>query len=121
VHICGEYEKLIKSSIVERATSVGDDDLAKYLSTKAFRPIRSLFLSELTDNILKNFGQSYVDSFELKKKTLGDKAITSYSNIVTNRHRTAHGQPINYTFKDLVASTEDSNHVVNALLEVLAP
>lgn len=120
VHICGEYEKLIKAFIVSRASKAGDSDLANYLSTDAFRPIRSLLLSELKDNILKNFGERYVESFESKKTALGDQAVTSYGNIVVNRNKTAHGEAINYTFKNLADTCDDSNKVVDAFLQVLS-
>ena len=121
VYICGEYEKLIKNSIAERASRAGDSDLARYLGSKAFNPVRSLVLSDISGNILENLGQDYVNSFTVKIGGLDEKAVTDYGTIVNNRNLTAHGQDIKITFNDLVESCDDSNRIVNALVEILSP
>ncbi|MGD0422492.1 MAG: HEPN domain-containing protein [Candidatus Bathyarchaeia archaeon] len=115
--ICGEYEKLIKEKVVERARRASDPDLASFVerTVKSFRGLR---ISEIKGGVLRKFSDNHVAMFD--QKTKNTEAIYRYSNIVENRHMTAHGQTVNMTFSELVTSFRMAESILISLSEVLS-
>jgi hypothetical protein len=115
VYICGEYEKEIERIVVQRAEKTGDLELAAYLRETGVG--RGLKIKNLKEDLLARFSDKYVKAFEGKLK---EKSITMYSNIVVNRHASAHGGSNNMTFDELLESYRHSKEIMDALSEVLA-
>lgn len=117
VHICGRYENAIGEMIKSRAEKSGDRPLALYVS-QTFRPHRQMSFDELANNILAKFGKEYRARFE---KQVGTDSRGNYNSIIANRNKSAHGQPIRVTLRDIEVWHEGAKEVLRAFEEALAP
>lgn len=97
VHICGRYEVAVGEMIRERAEKSGDRPLASYVS-QTFKPYRQLSFSELVQSILAKFGKDHSAWFE-RHVSVDNRG--RYNSIITNRNKSAHGQPIHVTLTDI--------------------
>lgn len=117
VHICGRYENAISEMIKSRAEKSGDRPLASYVS-QTFRPHRQMSFNEIVNNILAKFGKDHSARFEERVST---DSRGNYNSIITNRNKSAHGQPIRVTLRDIEVWHKGAKEVLRAFEEALAP
>ena len=116
VYVCGIYEKEIRRVVTSRARESGDTHLVRFVGSALDRR-RHLKLEDLRGEILKKFGEEYLEEFN--KRIKGTTYEMSYSNIITNRDCGAHGKSTNMTIDELKTQQREAQHVLAAFSDVL--
>lgn len=74
---------------------------------------RSLKISDIKGKLIRRFGEKYKELFDEMIK--GTEGAVRYDTIISNRHSTAHGEPANLTFDELVESYKKAESVITAI------
>ncbi|HEU5221712.1 MAG TPA: HEPN domain-containing protein [Candidatus Nitrosotalea sp.] len=115
VQINGEYEKEIKRIVSKRSLEPGDGELAAFINETVDK-IRNFRLSDIK-GILNKFDSRRGDLFE---SWTGDSEDASmYSNIITNRHWSAHGQTIQMTLEEVIYAHKKAKTIIKLFQSAL--
>lgn len=119
VYIYSRFEMKIKEII---SLNLNDNckgkDLSSFFAPYVDNMSKRLKTSEISTHILRKFGKQYEELF---KNKLNDKEqnVTAYNNIITNRHKVAHGEGSNFTFSELSESVRKSKVIFDLLKETI--
>jgi hypothetical protein len=114
--ICAEFDDRFKKLIETRAARAGDAQLKNFIVHACGRIVRGNKVAELTGH-LSGFGGACKTDFH---SAVAATAVTSYDNIMTNRHTVAHYTTSHsMTFADLERAYNDSRDVLKAVATAL--
>lgn len=116
IFTCGVFESEVKRIVNLRSQSTGDPQVAAFV-TDIVEDRDWVKLGELRGEILGRFSDTYKAKF--KAKTDGTIAAQYYENIVQNRMSSAHGGPINITFKELKTTYKKADTILTKLANTL--
>ena len=108
IQINGEYEKEIKRIISKRSLKPGDKELAAFIDETVDK-IRNFRLSDIK-GVLNKFDSRRGNLFE---SWTGDSEDASmYSNIITNRHLSAHGETTQMTLDEVIIAHKKAKTII---------
>jgi hypothetical protein len=99
VIMCAEFEQMIERLVQQKCSSIEDSSIKEFLGSCVSAVFRSVKSTEMA-GLLNRFGPSYKEAFKQKTED-HQMAVTFYNNIVTNRHRVAHSEGSNATFREV--------------------
>lgn len=116
IQINGEYEKEIKKIISKRASKSGDLELATFINETVDK-IRNFRLSDIK-GVLNKFDSRRGDLFEAWIPEKSEDA-SMYSNIITNRHASAHGEETQMTLNEVISAHKKGKLVIREFQKAL--
>jgi uncharacterized membrane-anchored protein YjiN (DUF445 family) len=112
-----EVEKKVEELIVEVFRRYSDDKIATFLQRNQASIISRIKKSDLAD-FAKSFGDEVKEAFTT---ALSDNEVTSYSNIITARHKVGHGPGSEIQIRDIESGTDVAEKILNTLDQLLKP
>ncbi len=125
VVIYAEFEQQINSIVQQKYASIEDREVREIVRS-CIGSVSRIKSSDLGD-LLKRFGENRRAAFrdQMTVSINNERAETSYNNLITNRHDTAHGTGSNLTFADVKRFYEEGHIVLDffkdALLSAMEP
>lgn len=117
VLIYGAYEKRVRQIVIDRAKQSNDTALISFVEN-TIANYRSLRVSDIKGKLLARFSDKHARDFDsMIKDTEG---ALRYDTIISNRHSTAHGEPVNITFEELIECYEKAESVIASLSKVVS-
>ena len=113
---CATFETDFKRLALQRIGTQTDPFVATFLEAAVEKTWRGLRLNDLA-GFLAHFDKSVKETF--KQDTLNTPAAQSFTNIVINRNRAAHGEHFNMTLRELAQSLVSAESVLNVALHAL--
>jgi len=117
VLMCAEFEQTIENIVAEKCSSITDKSIKEFLASCIGAVFRSVSSSEIA-GLLNRFGPTHKAIFKQKTEN-NPVAVTFYNNIVTNRHRVAHAEGSNLTFREAKQFYEKGHVVLDFFREAL--
>jgi len=112
-----EFEQTVKSLVQEKCLSVKDESIREFLGSC----LGNIKLSpdDIT-GLLKRFGPAHRETFRHKQKDdQAAECFLFFDNIVTNRHKVAHSEGSNATFREVKRFYEEGHVVLDYFREAL--
>jgi hypothetical protein len=117
VLIVSEYEELIESMFVARASLCGDSNVACYVRNSIANRFRSPDLGKIAE-ILGQFGGTYRETFSTRIMNTAYHA--AWDNIIKARHTIVHTNgTLAITFRELLESYPKTKTVISELKNTL--
>jgi len=115
--MCSEFEQKIEGLVQQKCSSIEDSSIKEFFGSCVNAVFRSVKSTEMA-GLLSRFGPSHKEAF--RQKTYDhQKAETFYNNIVTNRHRVAHSEGSQVTFRDTKQFYEEGHVVLDFFQQAL--
>ena len=120
IYTSSYFEETLEEAFINRAMRTGDVFVIEYFKSEIPQKMKSVGITKLS-NFVRKFGTDFVERFS--NEIIGNLAIevTSYGNIIRNRHMVAHetqGES-QMTFNELVNAYKDSIKIINKMLDIL--
>ena len=115
--ICSEFERKVKSLILERCSSVSDESIRNYIEESIRNVLRGIKIDGLS-GLLAKFGRLHKDDF---RQRLDENHMVEamYDSIVANRNLVAHGEGSNATIRDVKRYYEEGHVVLDYFRDAL--
>jgi len=117
VLMCAEFEREIKTLVQEKCSSVTDTSIKTFFKSSVKAVFRSVGSSEVS-GLLGRFSPAHQATFK-QRTDENPVAVTFYNNIVTNRHKVAHFEGSNATFREVKQFYEEGHVVLDYFREAL--
>lgn len=114
--VCSVYEMEFQRLALSRLGAPADSQVEAFLAAAVERTWRGLKLDDVA-GFLAHFDESV--KLEFKKGTLENPAAIAFSNIVTARHRSAHGLPFEMTLAELLFSFDKAGGILEIGMRAL--
>ena len=112
--IYSEFERKIRSLILDRCSSVSDESIRKYIEKSTRKSIKIGDLSGL----LGKFGDLHKQEFQ-RRLNENDRVKTMYDSILANRHLVAHGEGSKATMREVKQYYEEGHAVLDYFRDAL--
>ena len=112
--IYSEFERKIRSLILDRCSSVSDESIRKYIE-KSTRKNMNIKISDLS-GLLGKFGDLHKQEFQ---RRLNDRVQTMYDSILANRHHVAHEKGSEATMQEVRQYYEEGHVVLDYFRDAL--
>ena len=114
--VCAAFESEFQRLALARIGAQADQHVAAFLKTAVERTWRGLRMSDIA-GFLAHFDEGVKGAFQ--RDLLGDPGAIAFSNIVTARHRSSHGESFEMTLRELLDSYDKSGRVLEVAFNAL--
>jgi len=115
VLLCADVQQEIYKMLDERATLAGDEEIRRFVSASGEKILRSVNKGDIAA-FMELFGAHVKEKFNA---LLEDSDVTIYSIAVGNRHKVAHRQGAQVSFREVKRATDAASKLLVAVRTAL--